>query len=206
MGVEPALAGTAIGAGGDAVGRQKREAPAQAGRVLQHDVGALGRLHRVVGLEQADAVLPGEDEVALFAEADVGVRPEPVLQLAEEAEREARQADVLGQRELLADRGGGQRRRGAGEGRIALDHRDRAGKALLAQEIRDRRADDGAADDDDIRAGHDDPCLAIRVSDGSGTSFAARAQGGRGGNGALASEKPLRQNSGMRTGEQGPLR
>src|SRR5690606_34729275 len=123
-------------------------------RILQQDVGALGLLNRMVVNEGGQAVLAGEDEVAVLAKAYVGVGAEMPLQLADEAEGEARQPDVLGDRELLPELGAGARGRGPREGGIALDQRDRAGKAFLAQEPGERRADNGPADDRNVECPH----------------------------------------------------
>lgn len=120
--------------------------------VLQHDVGALGDLRLVIGLQDRQPGLAGEDQIAAFAKTDIGIGAEGFLQPPEQFQRELRQADVLPDRELLAYRGAGQRRRRMGELRIALDQRDGAGKALFAQIIGDRGPDDGPADDDDVVA------------------------------------------------------
>ncbi len=52
--------------------------------------------------------------------------------------------------ELLADAAHRQERRGAEVAAIALDDHDAAGEPVLAQMPRDARADDAAADDDDV--------------------------------------------------------
>ena len=76
---------------------------------------------------------------------------EAILQVAEERDAERAHADVFRRRELLADRGGRQRRGGVRIGRVALDHGDRAGKAeIVGEEIGGGGADRGAADDDDV--------------------------------------------------------
>jgi hypothetical protein len=78
--VEPALAAAAIGAGGDAFGRQPGKAPRERRGVLQHDVGAFADLDGVIGGEHRQAVVGGEDEIAVLAEADVGVGAELFFQ------------------------------------------------------------------------------------------------------------------------------
>ena len=150
MRVEPAFAAAAIGAGGNAFRRHPGKAAHQRVGVLEQDVGALGHLRRVVRLEDRQPLVGGKDEIAAFAKTDIGVRAELFLQPPKQLKRELRQADVFRDRELLADRGHGQRRRRGGEFRVALDQRDRTGKPFLAQIIGDRTADDGPADDDDV--------------------------------------------------------
>ena len=130
--------------------------------VLEDDVGAEFLLDAVIGLENRQAAVAGEDEIAVFVKADIGVGAELLLQAAEQVQRELRQADVFRHRELLADRGAGQRGGRMGEMRVALDERDRAGKAVLAQIIGDRTADDCPADDDDIVSRHVVPFLDCR--------------------------------------------
>ena len=87
-------------------------------------------------------------------------RAEPLLQVAEERDPELAHADVLRRGELLADRGGRQRGGGVRIGRVALDHRDRAGKAeIVGEEIGDRGADRGPADDHHVVGFGTHPCL-----------------------------------------------
>ena len=164
-------------AGDDALVGQPGKPALQRRRILEHDVGAFGHLHRVVCLEDRQAVLAGKDQIAVLAKADIGVLAEFLLQPPEQAERELRQPDVFGDRELLADRGAGQRRRRMGELRIALDQRDRAGKPFLAQIIGDRAADDRAADDDDVVPRHVVLSPMLRIG-AETTSFTARRRKG----------------------------
>ena len=154
MRVERAFARQPERAGDDPLVGEPGKPALQRLRILDHDVGALGHLHRVVGPEDRQACLAGEDQVAGLAEGDVGVLAEFLFQPAEQAERECRQPDVFGDRELLADRGQRQRRRRMGELRILLDERDRAGKPFGAQIVGNGAADDRAADDDDVVTCH----------------------------------------------------
>ena len=58
---------------------------------------------------------------------------------------------LIARRELLADRTGGKRGRGALERRVLLDEKDRAPETGIGRQmIGDRGAMDGAADDDDV--------------------------------------------------------
>jgi hypothetical protein len=152
MGVEPALAAAAVGAGGDPLGRQPGEAAGERVGVLEHDVGAFGQLRLMVGLEDRQAALAGQDQIAALAKADVGIGTELLLEPPEQLQRELRQPDVLRDRELLPDGGAGQGGRRMSELRVALDQRNGAGKPFLAQVIGDGRSDDGSADDDDVVA------------------------------------------------------
>jgi len=85
----------------------------------------------VIGPQHRQALLAGQDQIAALAEADVGIGSEFLLQPPEQAERELRQADVFGDGELLADRGGRQSGGRMGELRIALDQRDGSGNPSL---------------------------------------------------------------------------
>ena len=140
--IEPALAGKPERARRDSFGREPGKARRERRRVEQRDRRALGDLHAVVLLKDRAAFRPRQDQVAAFAQRRIGIRPEARRHRAQEVEPEAGEADVLRRGELLADRGGGERRRGGRESRVALDQRDGAGKALdRLQEIGDRRAD-----------------------------------------------------------------
>lgn len=67
--------------------------------------GAFGHLRGVIGLQHRQALVGGEDQVAVLAERDVRVGAELLLQPPEQRQGELRQPDVLGDRELLVDRG-----------------------------------------------------------------------------------------------------
>src|SRR5205823_2343728 len=91
-----------------------------------------------------------EEEVADLTE--LRIDPQLVLERLQPREGELREADVHLGRELEAD----PTRvlsRGAGAEPIPLEHDDASG-AATAQVIRDRGADDAAADDDDVGARH----------------------------------------------------
>src|SRR5262249_49682366 len=92
----------------------------------------------------------GKDEIALFAEAHIGLGPEFCLEIADELESEARQRDVLRRRELLADAPRRACRAGIGIGRILLEDCHRAAESVLLEIIGDRAPDYAAADDHHI--------------------------------------------------------
>ena len=84
----------------------------------------------------------------------LAVDREVAIDVAEEVEPEARHRDVLGRRELLADRARRERRRRAPVRRVALDDDDATVERRVApKEARDRAAHDPAADDGDVRRG-----------------------------------------------------
>ena len=151
MGVEPAFAGAAEGAGGDAGQRQPGEALCEVRGSEQRDVGALRPLHVPVPSQDLLPGGAGEEQVPAFAKADIGPGAEAILEAAEDFDPELAHADVLGRRELLADRGrreGGRRSRIRG---ITLDDGNAPGMAELGfEEVGDRGADGRAADDDDV--------------------------------------------------------
>lgn len=85
MRVEPAFAAAAIDAAGDTFHRQPGKAPHQRVRSLKHDIRPFGDLGPVIGLQDGQAFLRRQDQIAAFAKTDVGFRPELLLQPAEEA-------------------------------------------------------------------------------------------------------------------------
>ena len=84
MRVEPALAGAAEGAGGDAFRRQPGKALCQRVGILEQNVGALGDLRFVVGFQDRQPGLAGQDQIAALAKADIGVSAELFLQPPEQ--------------------------------------------------------------------------------------------------------------------------
>jgi hypothetical protein len=79
MGVEPALAGAAERAEPQIRRLQPAEIVGERFPVHQHDVGALGLLHLVVGEQRLLAGLAREQQVAALAETDVGLGAEAVF-------------------------------------------------------------------------------------------------------------------------------
>ena len=118
------------------------------------DVGAEPGLDGVVPAERLRAGVGGEEQIAALDQPEVGalaVDFEQVAGAAEEIDGVEREADIDRRRELLADAAAGQRRRGAGEGRVALDEEHTAVERRIGSEvIRHRRAVRRPADDDDV--------------------------------------------------------
>ena len=104
------------------------------------------------------ARLGGEKEIPALDEADRGPVVADRQRLADRSqERDAmqRDGDIGGIGELLADRGGGQRARREGEGRILLDEQHAAREARMRGDVMGRRgAMHGAADDDHVIGAH----------------------------------------------------
>src|SRR4029079_2174036 len=136
------------------LGRQPRELPGEPLSIEQHIVGAVRHLNSVVLFEDRLAVLGGEDQIALLAEAHIGVRSEFLLEMAQNVEPEFRQADILRRRELLADTAATAGGAAIGIAGVALDQRDRTLEALFLEEIGGTASDDAAADDHNIISLH----------------------------------------------------
>src|SRR5262249_25428610 len=83
-GVEPALPRGAEGAGGHALDRQPGEPARQLDGIKERYVGAMDLLKRDILRQQRAAVLAGQDEIALLAEAHVGLGSEHGLQLPDQ--------------------------------------------------------------------------------------------------------------------------
>ena len=117
------------------------ETPRQRVRILEHDVGALGHLRRVIGLQDRQRRPRRQGSDSRVSRKPISASgAELVLRAAGtgssvNCDRRMFSAD----RELLADRGAGQRRRRVGELRVALDQRDRAAKTLPRADNRRRR-------------------------------------------------------------------
>ena len=127
--VEPALAGAPERAEHEVRNIQPRKFGRQRIRIEQDDVGAFSFLYDVVRDQRISATLSSQQKVAALAKRNVGVWAEPRFQVAEERDAEAAHPDVLRRGELLADRSRRERGCGMRIGRVAFDHRDRAGKA-----------------------------------------------------------------------------
>ena len=152
--VEPAFARAAPGAGGEILRVEPGEALLQRGRIEIENVGALGRLERVVLGEDRRAGLRRAIEIAALLQPDLrtlAIDRETVADAAQEIDSVERDADVHRARILLADRG---RRQGRGRelvGGILLDHDDAPLEAGIGEQVIGRgRTHDGAADDHDI--------------------------------------------------------
>ncbi len=84
MRIEPSLAGATERARRYAFGGKPGKAPLQRGRILKSNVGALGFLRRMVLLQHREAVLAGEDQIAVLAESDIGASSKFLLQPPEQ--------------------------------------------------------------------------------------------------------------------------
>ena len=158
IGIEPAFAGQAERAGGEVVGREPRKALAQLGWIEQRHIGAEIALNAVIACKRIATRGTCEEQVAAFVKPDFGrfaVNAQMLADVPNEFSAELRKANVLGRRELMADRRGGQRGGAALIAEVLLDHQHRAAKARLGGEKVSRRAaDGGAADDHDIEPFH----------------------------------------------------
>jgi hypothetical protein len=128
----------------------------QRGRVVQRDIDAKRTLHGMQLVQRGRAGVAGQVQVTGLDKADV--RPlvadrQLVADLAIEGQAGARQRDVDGLGELLADRTRRQRARRARVTRVALEHGG-SDAVIARQETRNGRAHDAAADDHDARRGH----------------------------------------------------
>ena len=149
--VEPSLIREAERSARNALDREPRRTGGERLAVEQLERRILRPLHPKVLLKHRKPVRPRQHEVAPRVKIRIGFRPVPCRQRTQELEPEARQADVLGRRELLADTGCGKRRRGAAKSRITLDQSNGAGKPFDdLEEVGDCRADRGAADYDHV--------------------------------------------------------
>jgi hypothetical protein len=152
--VEPAFTRQAQRAGGQVVARQPGKSRAQFIVGQQHDVGAFGALHAVVGLQHRVPVRRRQEQVARFTQADCRALPvhrQLLLGLAQEGRAEHRHADVFGGRELVPDRRQRTRRRALAVARVTLEHEHRsARRCLQGQEIGRRAAHCGTTDDHDV--------------------------------------------------------
>ena len=95
-------------------------------RIEQLDRTALAFLNGVIGPQHGLARRACQEEIAGFLQPEIDAQK--LGRLAQEADAVARQVNVERRGELLADRAGRQRRRGARIGRIALDDDDAAGE------------------------------------------------------------------------------
>ena len=123
--------------------------------VEQLDARIVRRLHSPIGDQRVDVSLAGaKPQIALAVEVDrrdVAIDRHQGFELAVDLVPVLRHADVLGHGEQLADAAGGARGGGEFIGRIGLDHDDVRRRAGQCQVIGDRRADDPAANDRDLR-------------------------------------------------------
>ena len=146
-GVEPALARPAERAGGDTRRGEPGKARGERLGTEKRDIGAASALDFVIVPQHITARIAGEQQVAVLVQRDVGACAEKGRRIAEDFERAARQGDVFGKRELLADAGCGKRSRGPREGGVALEDGNRFGAAETPQVPGCRRARKRAADD-----------------------------------------------------------
>ena len=155
--VEPAFAGAAPAARGDAAGREVGKALGEPVPVEMENVGAVPGLERVVPGERRCAGVGGEKEVAALAERDLrpfAVDRKQLADIPQERDAEERDLDIDRGRELLADRARRKGGCGVAEGRILVDDEDAAAEAGGGEMIGGRCAVHGAPGDDDVVSGH----------------------------------------------------
>jgi hypothetical protein len=129
MSVEPAFTTLPVSTGGDILDIEPGKPLLEAVGIEQGDIGAFGSLRAPVLLEDRFARCACKQQIAAFVKADIGPGTKPLLEGAHDLQPKQAHADILRGRELLSDRSGRKGGRGEGIGRVAFDHRDRAGVA-----------------------------------------------------------------------------